>query len=388
MVMQLPFPHRKISRGQALVEFALILPLLILLLLMTIDLGRVFFGWVALNNATRIGANEAAKNPDSWASGAGDAGYYLKMSRDLEAINCDADVDNDGVVDSADLPDPIFAERTGDPLNHYEAGDLVTVTLHCDFGLLTPLVGAIVGDPLVIGATSTFMVFGGEIAGIPVASEPEVAGCIGVDLAVPNLVGLTVAEARTAWTNAGFTGSFTPLTGSDADTVLTQTTSPSSTPGGCLVYTATVSVTHKAPDGCSGTEIKVPNLVTLTVAAARSAWTGAGFTGGFTPLTGSDTDMVSAQTTSTGALVGECTPLTTQVNVTHAPPAGSDCTMTQVIGMTPAAAQNSYYNVALFTGAFTIQGNSDPGWVVKTQNLVGGQSYPCTANLQVQLQKP
>ena len=51
--MKLPFRrHRKISRGQALVEFAFILPILVLLLLLAVDFGRVFFGWVALNNAT------------------------------------------------------------------------------------------------------------------------------------------------------------------------------------------------------------------------------------------------------------------------------------------------------------------------------------------------
>ena len=33
-----------------MVEFALIMPLLVLLLVMAIDFGRVFFGWVALDD--------------------------------------------------------------------------------------------------------------------------------------------------------------------------------------------------------------------------------------------------------------------------------------------------------------------------------------------------
>ena len=45
------------TRGQALVEMAVMLPILLLLLLLAIDVGRVFFGWVALNNAARIAAN-------------------------------------------------------------------------------------------------------------------------------------------------------------------------------------------------------------------------------------------------------------------------------------------------------------------------------------------
>ena len=58
----LPFHRgsRPRRRGQAMVEFALVLPLLVLLLVMAIDFGRVFFGWVALQNATRIAADYAA----------------------------------------------------------------------------------------------------------------------------------------------------------------------------------------------------------------------------------------------------------------------------------------------------------------------------------------
>lgn len=384
--------RRGISRGQALVEFAIILPILMLLLLLAVDFGRVFFGWVALNNATRIGANEAAKNPDAWASGTGDPGYYLKISQDLQAINCDADVNNDGVINSDDLPIPVFTEWTGDPNDHYQAGDMVTVTLHCDFAFLTPLVGGIVGNPLSIGATSTFLVFGGAIAGIPVPPDPVPAGCIGVDLTVPTMVGWTVAQARLAWTDAGFTGSFSPAPGStDDDIVLTRTTSPAPSPGGCLVYYATVSVTHKAPDICTGTDIAVPNLSPLTVAAARSKWMSV-FSGGFTPLTGSDADIVSDQATSTGAEPGECSALNTQVNVTHAapPPPAGFCNMTQVLGFTPAEAENAYRIAPLtgFTGTFSTTPANKPSWKVKNQDLIGGQTYACSANLNVDLEQP
>lgn len=388
--MKLPLRrHRNVSRGQALVEFAIILPVLALLMLLALDLGRVFFGWVALNNATRIAANEAAKNPDAWASGVGDPAYYLKISKDLQALNCDADTNNDGVIDATDLPKPDFTERDGDPLNKYEAGDLVSVTLHCGFSPLTPWVGNIVGDPMSIGATSTFLVFGGKISGIPVAPNPEPAGCIGADKTVPNMIGLSMTQARSTWTAAGFTGSFTPATGSDTNIVLTQTSSPASSPGACLVYYATVSVTSKVPDNCLVTERVVPSLVTLTVAQARTAWAGAGFTGGFTPLTGSDTNIVSAQVTSTGKLPGECSAASTYVTVTHAPPPppAGYCTMTQVIGLSQTAAKTSYQNAG-FTGRFSIRGNTTSTWVVKTQDLVGGQVYPCSANLQVQLKQP
>ncbi len=58
--------RRRHRRGQSLVEFALVLPVLMLLLLIGIDFGRVFLGWVTLNNVVRDGANFAALHPTAW----------------------------------------------------------------------------------------------------------------------------------------------------------------------------------------------------------------------------------------------------------------------------------------------------------------------------------
>ena len=395
--MKLPFRRRRaVSRGQAMVEMAIILPVLVLLLLLAVDFGRVFFGWVALNNVTRIGANEAARMPTPWADGVAqdaDDPYYKRMIADMQAMNCDADADGDGDVDDADLPPPVFTNRTDDAANPFEVGDEVKVTLTCDFGFLTPLVGAIVGDPLTITASSTFLVFGGEINGIPVVTDPAPSGCIGTDLEVPDLVGMSVGEARTAWTGAGFVGSFTPTTAPDENIVLTQATSPTTEPGGCVAYTTSVTVTHKVPDGCAANETIVPQLVqtpALTVAQARAAWTGAGFSGGITPLTGSDTDAVTGMTvTPTNVVPGECAVLTSGVNLAHSatPPSTGQCTMTQILGFTINAAQSAYLNAG-FTGAFTYNPSNKPTWRVKTQNLIGGQTYACSADLHVQLQAP
>ncbi len=51
------------ERGAALVELAIILPVLIILVLGVIDLGRVFYSYEALVNATREGARYCALNP-------------------------------------------------------------------------------------------------------------------------------------------------------------------------------------------------------------------------------------------------------------------------------------------------------------------------------------
>jgi len=52
----------KSIRGQALVEVALTLPLLLLLILGAMDFGRMFYTKIILTNAAREGANYLARN--------------------------------------------------------------------------------------------------------------------------------------------------------------------------------------------------------------------------------------------------------------------------------------------------------------------------------------
>lgn len=54
---------RRPSHGQGLVEFALLLPLLILVVIGTVDLGRLFDAYVVMTNAAREGARYGASNP-------------------------------------------------------------------------------------------------------------------------------------------------------------------------------------------------------------------------------------------------------------------------------------------------------------------------------------
>src|SRR5450759_1951466 len=52
-----PIPKRhRSSSGQALIEFALILPLLFLLIVNVINFGGMFFAWICVSNAARTGA--------------------------------------------------------------------------------------------------------------------------------------------------------------------------------------------------------------------------------------------------------------------------------------------------------------------------------------------
>src|SRR5690349_25010112 len=81
---------REVSRGQSLVEFALLLPILLLLALIAVDFGRVYLGWINLQNMARIGANFAANNAgEDWTIGSPNfIRYTNQMTGDASATNC------------------------------------------------------------------------------------------------------------------------------------------------------------------------------------------------------------------------------------------------------------------------------------------------------------
>lgn len=53
------------ERGQSLVEFAMVLPLLLVIMFGIVDFGRVFFSWVTVTNATREGARIGSLGSDA-----------------------------------------------------------------------------------------------------------------------------------------------------------------------------------------------------------------------------------------------------------------------------------------------------------------------------------
>lgn len=150
------------SRGQAMVEVALVLPLLLVLLVFAIDFGRVFFGWVGLQNAARIGANYAASHPDAWTSPdnpnkAGQRDEFIaQIEADARSINC--------VLGAS--PTPEFLPAAG--ADRGEMGSHAKVTLECEFDLIAGAIGgALLGDPLRIDATAIFPVRSGAVANLP-----------------------------------------------------------------------------------------------------------------------------------------------------------------------------------------------------------------------------
>src|SRR3954468_1921791 len=95
------------GRGQSLVEFALVLPVMLLVLLLAADFGRLFAGYVSLSNATRVGANFAAMQPAAnysvGSTSAARADYDRLVRAELGSTNCPV---------AGAIPPPTFSPNT------------------------------------------------------------------------------------------------------------------------------------------------------------------------------------------------------------------------------------------------------------------------------------
>jgi TadE-like protein len=56
-------PRRRPAGGQALIEFALMLPLLLILIINVVNFGGFFFAWITVENAARSGAQYMITGP-------------------------------------------------------------------------------------------------------------------------------------------------------------------------------------------------------------------------------------------------------------------------------------------------------------------------------------
>ena len=373
---------RATLKGQALVETALILPILLILLLGAVDFGRLFFGWANLNQAVRIGANYAAAN----------VGADFDRVRFEQLIDNDASDINCSVV--TPVPNPTYTLQDGTPTATPQIGDYAALTLECDFAPVTPLGAIFFGDPISMSATSTFPIREGCIncpTPPPATPPPTPAQC----RVVPDMVGLSVAGARLAWESAGFyPANFTPLSGQDGETVETQAVTEDDPLSTCTmptqaIFSSSVTVTTEdVADPCALTIM--PNLTGMTLADAQAAWVSAGFTATSFTADGGDPALpdqdrtVTAQVTTPASSPGDCIDAagaTIDVTTGEAWPAPppTPCRVPNMINLKRAEGQAAWAN-ALFTGSFDpTSGN----FTIKSQSLVGGTYVECTAAITV-----
>ena len=120
------------EKGQALVEFALLVPIFLLLLFAIIDFGMGFYSWITVTNGAREGAR---------------LGVVLATQQQIE----------DRVYQTVSLPNESTQMTVTVTNAQGQPGESVVVKVDYDYDLITPLAGIVSfvsGD--VIGPTLTF----------------------------------------------------------------------------------------------------------------------------------------------------------------------------------------------------------------------------------------
>lgn len=116
------------SRGQALTEALILMPLLLLLIMGAIDVGRLLFASVALEEAAQEGALFAAYNPTD---------EDPIRARVLSSSAAEEVEDATVTVDCVATPAP----------------GTIEVTVEVDYPLITPIISAVLGSPVTLSAT-------------------------------------------------------------------------------------------------------------------------------------------------------------------------------------------------------------------------------------------
>ena len=129
-------------RGQALVEFALVFPLVILVLLSVFDIGRGVFIYNGLTNAAREGARLAIVNQDP-----------VLVEQRVRETTFGSSISNVGNVVHFYREDPNDDPTTNPECTLMATGCIAVVTAKVDWSAITPIVGSIIG-PITFTARS------------------------------------------------------------------------------------------------------------------------------------------------------------------------------------------------------------------------------------------
>lgn len=135
-------------RGQALVEFAVVIPVFLLLMVSIFDLGRAVFAYNTLTNAAREGARMAIVNQD--------LPTIIAEAKRSTAI---VELNDPSVSVGFYHPDANGNPNTSDDCNLIAVGCLAVVSFQATYTPITPFVSNILfGDGVTFEATSVLSV--------------------------------------------------------------------------------------------------------------------------------------------------------------------------------------------------------------------------------------
>jgi PKD repeat protein len=154
-------PARRLhgTRGQSIAEFVLMLPALLLIVVVAIDFGRIYLGYVNLQQMARIAGAFASLHATAWDT-PGDTtiqGEYQQL------------VLNDATENNCTLPGPVPPPQF---TAGFDLGDPITIEISCNFDVVTPIISSILGGTIPVSASTTYPVREGAVADVPGGGGP------------------------------------------------------------------------------------------------------------------------------------------------------------------------------------------------------------------------
>lgn len=408
----MPIPLRskrsRRSRGQSLVEFALTLPLMLLLLMIALDFGRIYLGWINLQNMTRIAANYAANNPTAWSTGdtASQARYQNQIKSDAAATNCQLPLV--GGVRTA--PNPTFTDANGDGTST-GIGDTVSVRLSCTFGVITPFISNIVGGTVSVGSSAVFPIKSGMSVPAVNVTPPPAPNAAFTGNAASNTTTLTAPAPftvtfrdtsggyPTAWNwdfgsgtvvSSGLHTSTTqdPLdvqfavAGTYTVSLTASNSSGSSTAYMTIIVTPTVTVDFTMTPSSGNAPLAVTFQDSSTGGGSNSTWTFGSGEGTGTGTTATHTYNTAGTYTVTHSMTYPAPTGTVTRTKTITISIGL-CTVPHLDNVKRNDAQDTW-TAAGFSGTVSDGPNAPNGnYTIKTQSLVALSQVPCTSSVVV-----
>jgi PKD repeat protein len=134
------------------VEFAVIVPVMLLLVVGGLDIGRLFFSWIEVSNAAREGAAYAGGNPTDTS------GITTHATQEANAQRQGGEGTMTVTATCADPANVALACSLAAGGNG--TGNTVTVRTTETFSFVTPIIGNILGNSVTMSASATSVVYG------------------------------------------------------------------------------------------------------------------------------------------------------------------------------------------------------------------------------------
>jgi PKD repeat protein len=377
------FRRRQRSRGQSVVELALVLPVFLLLIMGGIDFGRVFLGWINLNNTARIAANYAASNAILLSSGDANAvaRYNKLVADDAAATNC---------TPQSPVPPPTYTPDTS-------LGSSATVQLSCTFKIITPIISAVLGNAVTVKSSAVFPVRQGVIAGVPAGGPGPVVAQFNISPTggvAPQSILFTDTSTGNptsyAWDFNGDTviDSTAKAPGSFNFTVPNTYNATLTVSNGVTPSTATRTIIITAPAGPVAnftytlSSPTAPSTATFTNTSTGSPTT---YLWDFGDSTTSNIASPPPKSYAAGTWTVTLTvnnaigpPSTTSKSFTISAPI-AQCTIPDFKNLQTDATPSiqSRWQTAGFSTTVIFNPSRPPEYKIKTQTLTAGVSYPC-----------